>query len=772
MHRARRVLLGSALLTLALLLLPRAACAETLEAPVAGAPIPFGEGRVACARSAGGWLVEPGGRTARPPVAPAAVGTVAELHVAVSAAECGPASPVVKLATTAAWPAFDAGSFVLAGDEGRLRGRGRGLAGVIVSSPTAQGLEVDTCTDAKPDAGSETCSWAVPKGISADPSANDLRWWPAGARPAHDAVVFNAEGKRAAPETFSVVPGRVEVLDLLPANASVDVSSGVGRLPLTHPETVTDVDCGAIHCSVDSGALVVPAPPAAVAGVDVKLRLLPRVFYVRKGLPDPQPTLHVSILRCPMAAASGPPLRGVDGARVVMRLEGACTHDAASLGFLVGTQRVDVAQTVTTADAAYVVLELPLLRAPDIAIEAVRGDGEGKVVAMARVETRPAPVVHSTLEISGFPPIDFIPNNRRAVVHGPHLAGAELALISVPDVYEAFVDEGVTTVRGDVNAAGLVALQFGYRVPTLPHPLDTMNLAVLSDALQRSVKEANIAAPFGLTAASKEPLAEVVCSDEHGGTHRILPGVVLHLPFSARYGCRVILHRERLSPEYGTQKLTLEIEVDKLDGVPRGEAHVTQTLVLRAGSEPRVSWIRGVVAPYDRFVVRLSHIADEGHYLGALDIATGEPAVQWTSVFGTGRVRLYATTAIPTGLYRFGTSATSGVMSLSLGLLSRFTWLDAEGHEGLLGLEAGLMAFGLTGDTAAGGTSLTQVGAVAGLGIAIPIANAGSATQASINLHAWFEQRIVGSNAPEEKASQQAVIFGPSISLGNVGSTF
>ncbi|MCL2451070.1 MAG: hypothetical protein FWD17_19160, partial [Polyangiaceae bacterium] len=211
-----------------------------------------------------------------------------------------------------------------------------------------------------------------------------------------------------------------------------------------------------------------------------------------------------------------------------------------------------------------------------------------------------------------------------------------------------------------------------------------------------------------------------------------------------------------------------EIEVDKVDNTSRPESHVMQTIVLRSGSEPRVSWIKGIVAPYDRVVVRLSHLADEAHYLGALDIATGEPAIQWTSVFGTGRVRLYATTAIPTGVYRFGNPVTSGVLSLSLAVLSRFTWLDSEGHEGLLGLEAGIMAFGLTTPL---NTQVTQVGAIAGLGISIPIAGAGSLGQASINLHAWFEQRLTGSGGAEA-SSTRAFIFGPSISLGNVGTTF
>jgi hypothetical protein len=62
------------------------------------------------------------------------------------------------------------------------------------------------------------------------------------------------------------------------------------------------------------------------------------------------------------------------------------------------------------------------------------------------------------------------------------------------------------------------------------------------------------------------------------------------------------------------------------------------------------------------------------------------------------------------------------------------------------------------------------VGAVAGLGLAIPIANPGAPTQASINLHGWFEQRITGSG--NEAGSEQAFIFGPSISIGNVGTTF
>ena len=726
----------------------QSARAETLEAPVGGKPISLGEGRVACVSNAGGWRTEPGGRLLRPPTSNTAVGNVVELRVAPAASDCPRATASVRLVATAAWPTFDASSFLLALDEGRLVASGHGLHGVLVTWPAESGRASDPCSDLKVEGGSETCTWGVPKTLSADPAVNSLKWLPAGAQLGPDVALYDAEGRAAAPEGFAITPSRIEVMDLLPSDSAVDVSSGVGRAPLRHTEAIAGVDCGAARCGVDSGQLVMQAPPAAVAAVDVRFRLAPHVFYARKNPPETQPVLRVSILRCPMSVVSGPALRGVDSARTVVRVEGGCMHDVGALRFLVGGRQADVTQTEIVKDAGYAVVTLGNIDAPNVSITAVRGEGEGTVVAVARTETRPAPVIRTVLEIPGFPPIDFIPNNRPAVVRFPQVPGAELSLLTIDDVYEAKHEGGVTTVQGDINAVGLVALVFGYRVPTLPAPLDDVNLATLPDTLHRSVKEANIPAPFGLSAFTAIPLAEVLCTDSDDKPVHVTPGVPLHLPFTLREGCRVVIHRERISPEYGTQKMSLEIEVDKLDGSARPDAHVDQTIVLRSGIEPRIAWIKGAQAPYDRIVVRLSHIADEAHYLGALDIATGTPAVQWSMVFGTGRVRLYATTAIPTGLYRFGTSQTSGVLSLSLGVLSRFTWLDSEGHEGLLGLEAGLMAFGLTGDLSACGGNLTQVGAVVGLGLSIPIANAGAATQASINLHAWGEQRITGSTNP------------------------
>lgn len=805
-------LFAAFLLCFVALAFAREARADVLEAPVNGRAIPLSAGLMACGVATGGWSVEPGGRSLRPPQGAAAanvVGSQVELKVGKSAQDCAASTATVKLVALGAFPSLDMGSFVLSLDDGRLEGRGRGLRGTLVSFPNGSagaasnasagpvGVATDTCGDPKVDGASEICVWAVPKTISADPSASVLRWLPAGALAAPDATIFGADGKPVPASSLAISPARVELTQLLPKDGSVDVSTGVGVLPLSHPEAVAGLDCSPMRCDIANGNLTVQAPPANVSAIDVKIRLIAHALYTRKTTPESQPSLHVAILRCPMTVASGAVPRGIDGARAVLKLEGACARDVNSLRFVFAGRRVDVVKTQSEGAAAFVVLSLGNVDGDSVSITAVRVEGaagsgagaasssaasgpasesrssvDGATVAVARSDTMRIPVIRTVLELPGHPAIDFVPNNRPAVVHVQKLPGGVLTLESLEGVYEANTEHGVTSVEGDVNAAGYITFKFGYRVPTLPAPLDKLDIVVVNDTLQRAVKEANLPAPFGVSAMNdKDPLLEVLCLDGDDQPVKIMPGKAVHVPFAQRDSCRLVIHRERLSPAYGTQKLQLEIDVAKIDGSTRSEGHVSQSIILKAGSEPRLAWLHGVVSAYDRVNVRLSHVADEAHYLGALDIATGAPMVQWSVIFGTGRLRLYATTAIPTGLYRFGDSHSSGALALNFGVISRLTWLDSEGHEGLVGVEAGVMAFGLTGDVTASGNTLTQVGGVIGFGLSIPIANAGQATQASINLHAWFEQRLTDGGG-DGHDSPQAIIFGPSISVGNVGTTF
>src|SRR5262249_40909435 len=110
-------------------------------------------------------------------------------------------------------------------------------------------------------------------------------------------------------------------------------------------------------------------------------------------------------------------LRAVDGARAVVRLTGGCTRDANTLRFLVGSRRADTVQLQTTKEATYAVVAVGNVDAPNVSITAVRGDADATVVAVARADTRAAPQVRTVLEIPHFPRVEFIPNNRPAIVH-------------------------------------------------------------------------------------------------------------------------------------------------------------------------------------------------------------------------------------------------------------------------------------------------------------------------------------------------------------------
>ena len=97
----------------------------------------------------------------------------------------------------------------------------------------------------------------------------------------------------------------------------------------------------------------------------------------------------------------------------------------------------------------------------------------------------------------------------------------------------------------------------------------------------------------------------------------------------------------------------------------------------------------------------------------------------------------------------------------------RLTWLDEEGREGLLGVEAGVLVFGLANSASGTNRQLTQVGAVLGLGFGVPITSRTGVAQAAVNVHGWFQ---VNLSEPDAKDSARyGFVFGPSLTIGNVG---
>ena len=758
-----------ALALLVLLTLLGSPCrAETLEAPVGGKAISLGRGRVACDKPAGGWTTVGTGLAVKPPDNEQAIGQAVELRVSAEHGGCANGSSITLLAVGEA-PTFDLSTSVLDVDAGTVEIHGRGLRGVGLSWRARAASGADVCHDPKPAGALKRCVWSVAHDMPADPRAVELSWIPPGGRQGPELTAYDSEGRPLGPDAFAVTPALVVVSRLLPPDAAVDLSTGIGDVPLVHPEAVSAVECSGAVCSLANGKLVVRAAASLVNSIDVKVTLARDLAFKQEERLEPHPTLKLSVLHCPISFASGPPLRAVEGALAVVKFEGRCAAEAEALHFLEGARPIETVRTETAGQTAWVVLRLGRLTSNEITITALRGGNAEIPVATAKTPTRAAPDVRSVLEIPGVPPLAFIPSNRGAVVHVPPPGyGATLVLLPIEGVYTTATVGRSTLVVGDEFAAGVATLRYGYRSLALPEPLKDLDLAVLEDPLGRAIHEVNIPAPIAGTLARPQPLAEVVCSE---GAHSValVPGETARLPYSMRDGCRLIIHRERLSPEYGTQKLALDVDILRADGSSRSEAHASQTLVLRAGKEPLDAWIHGVGAQFDRIVVRLSHIADESHYKGAAEVLTSEPALNWTAIVGSGRARLYAAPTIPTGLYRFGDSQHSGVLSLNFGVISRLTWLDDEGHEGFLNLEGGVMVIGLAGSESTTGESLSQAAAVLGLGIGIPFANRSSVTEASINLHLWYEHDL-SSSSSTAGGKPWSIIFGPSISIGNVGT--
>jgi hypothetical protein len=744
--------------------------AETLEAPVGGKPISLGHGRVACSNPGGGWTAVGAGLAVEPPSSDQAIGQAVELRVAAERAGCASPSESVTLIAIGEAPTLDPTSVTLDVDAGTLEMHGRGLRGLGVSWRARSTSGVDVCHDPKPAGPNKRCVWSMAHDLPADPDALELSFVPVGGRLDPAVTVFDETGRARTGTEFTLTPAQVLVSRLIPPDAAVDLSTGLGEVPLAHPEAIASVDCTGAACSISGDKLVVRGQTSFVSSVDVHFTLLHGVSFKHDDHIDPKPTLRLSVLHCPMSFASGPPIRGVDSTLTVLKFEGRCAADIGILHFLDGVRPVDVVRTESQTSVAWVVLRLGHVSANEVAITAMRGGSAEVPVAVARSQTREAPDVRAVLEIPGLPRLPFIPSNRGAVVHVPPPGdGASLVPLPIPGVYRTETRGRSALVIGDEFAAGVSTIRFGYRSLELPSALADVDLAVLEDPLARPIHEVNIPAPLAGTIGHPEALAEVTCGQGNGQPVRLVPGETAKLPFSMRDGCRLIVHRERLLPEYGTQKLSLEVDILRADGSSRSEAHTTQTLILRAGPEPLEAWIHGVQAEFDRIVVRLTHVADETHYVGAPEMLTSEPALKWTAILGTGRARLYAAPTIPTGLYRFGDAEHSGVLALNFGVISRLTWLDDEGHEGFLNLEFGLMVIGLAASQSTTGQSLSQAGAVAGLGIGIPFANQSSITEAAINLHLWIEHDLTTSGSTTG-GSPWSVIFGPSISIGNVGT--
>ncbi len=744
-----------------------------IEVPL-GAKVVMLPGVVICSTEPSDWTLVKGANTLLSPASPSAIGSTTVAMMAASSEACAGHAWAQALIVTSSWPVFDPTGTVAWVDEGRLDVRGSNLRGVTVNWQQGTRTGSDVCLEPREEGKLERCSLALGKGLLADPSRLSLTWVPAGAEQVPGARFFNAAGQVAGPDAFQLRVAKVAIRSPLSDSASVDLFDGGGRASLTHSEAVAAVDCGAIRCELADGSLLVHPGAQLVASVIVRLRLIPKVFIVKADALEPTTTVPLSITRCPMSFASGEPLRYADGARIVMRIGDRCEKDASRLRWFANGNLVDVVRVEKDEGDSFVVLRVGRLESERLTVTAARDDPDRSAIASTSIDTKAAPEPVVTLELPGHGPIDFVPKNREALVH--IVGDAEhLALLPVNGIYKARRDSSGTHIQGEAMAGGMVSLRFAYLAKGLPDALGDVNLAVLTEAVSRAIREASVPVDFSAKAAGNAPFLELLCQ-KNGTLIHVEQGKKEQIPFGDRDSCRLIIHQERLKAEDGTQNVTVEAEIDKPEGDARSGGRVSEHMGLRTASSSRTMWFHGIQRPFDRLEVRVAHRVDEGFYVSEAGPHHDLTEAQWTVVAGSGHFRFYATATIPTGLYRV--NVPSSVLSLNFGILSRLVPLDREGRESFFGLELAAMGVNLAGVS----NFPASLALVAGVGISLPLGSHGEVTQSSVDLHAWVmrefrnEACTVSTLSPGmpgcDLASHWAFVFGPSISIGNIGANF
>src|SRR5262249_28065140 len=142
------------------------------------------------------------------------------------------------------------------------------------------------------------------------------------------------------------------------------------RVPLTHPEAVTSVDCGSASCELTGGAIVVRSLTKQIGALSVRARLAPHVFFAKGDSFDPAPQFSVGVLPCAMSIASGDAIRGADGARVVVRLDARCASEARTLKFAVASGPAKVLRVENDGGAAFVLLRVGHIEGEELAVTA------------------------------------------------------------------------------------------------------------------------------------------------------------------------------------------------------------------------------------------------------------------------------------------------------------------------------------------------------------------------------------------------------------------
>ena len=768
---------------------PRSAGAVPLiEVPAGADFIALPKDSVLCDKPPEGFVADATRKRLRPRMG-FAPGYEVGARIAPKASACSEGGSAITLLVTGDHPSFDLDSVSVSVDGGRIELSGQRLEGVRIGFAADGRTGSDVClavtreSEAPPrSAGAvplpqrEHCAVNIPQDLPADPRRLTVLWAPASGRIAADMLVYDRRGRALPKDQLQLPIARIVLQRMFPASRTVDLGSNEGRLQLEHPEAVSSVECGSARCELVDGQAIVGSLPATAQSLAVRVRLLPRVFISHGESTDSGVSDTLSVLRCPLSVVSGEPLRGADDLQILVRLDPACSAKVDQLRWTVSSDPADVVRVEARPDGTYVLLWVGRIARDRVTIVASRAEN-GSVLAVTNTKTIEVPAPNSGVSLPGFGEVDFIPRNRDADLTISHVeVSGTLVPISVRGAYTITQRADRYSIRGDSASNGFTSVRFAYRSLHVPDVFADTDFAHLIDPVQRPIREASVPAPIGASSLGQQPVVELHCSDDDGKLVLVASGSSRHIAFDRRDSCRLLLHRARIPADSGEQRLDLTVTVTTVGGAERGEAHLSQQIRLRHGDETEVIWIRGAKEQFDRIDLHLTQVIDETLFAQGDRTPIALPSSQWSIVTEDAHFRFYATAAIPGSLYRFSSDPGdlgTGPLSLNFGVLSRLTWLNDSGHEGLLGLEGGVMGMGLATDRE------RQLALVTGVGIAIPLGNPNEPTQAAINIHAWLAYTVGSRTAPllddmgvfqrKVKLNPWAFVFGPSITVGSIG---
>jgi hypothetical protein len=619
----------------------------------------------------------------------------------------------------------------------------------------------------------QSCSLKLTKDFMTALAKNDQRAkffiWPFPVKLAKDAAMpllwLNAE-QIANFDNYSLDPQTVLFDRSLVDASRLDTSQDHIELPVRFSRSIEDVSCQHAQCRLTpSGILLFHLDPN-VAQIKLRYFLNSNFYLVSDNRPVSTETITIKLDRCLIKIPNDVPLLGgTSSHRYFIKASQECVTQKIN-NLIIETQ--PPSQAYIKADWGVFEDGMRLL---EIMFDQVpRGYRRlgltlfddtsirrrlGSVSIPIAEEYTPVQIRFMVDEIGL---LDFIPSNQPAKLqlgYSDPRWDSQLIAENRPGFFSVSRKDDSWRIQGKSGVTGNIPLHLSYRPSALNSFLSdslkqsqTPTLATIETKNVFAVKAINV--PLKLLPDKKKAskFIEVRCGVAKKEAN-IQIGNLARVAYDQRDSCRLVLHRDLIPIKAGTQRLKIKagsfsqiVELTpKLDPL---------TITLPASDKNE----------YDTLTLSIAHDMLSGHYTLQSRQNLGEQAY-YRILLSDSWFRISATTALPTGMFRFGSGDVEGTVPISAGALMRIVYLQPNGKEFPVGIESGPFGTNLSGQP--------DFSLVAGVGISIPVLNPNTSLQASFNIHAWLEY------APTRSARDEgafAFLFGPSFTVGRISTTF